>query len=112
LKRQGKQYGLSGSLSLIYIGFLIGLGLLLGPVFTGADPPWVFSFAPPAELLVLLALPLAGIVLTLGFVWQVFQSWMKRQGGWFVRIHNTMILIASLAFIFFLHTWNLLGYQF
>ena len=111
LKGRGKLYRLSGLLSLIYVGFLIGLGLLLGPVFTGADPPWVFSFAPPAELLVLLALPLAGIVLTLGFVWQVYKSWAENQGGRFVRIHNTMILIASLAFIFFLHTWNLLGYQ-
>jgi len=111
LKREGKIYRLSGSLSLIYVGFLIGLGLLLGPVFTGADPPWVFSFAPPTELLVLLALPLVGMVLTLGLAWQVLKSWMESRGGLFARIHNTLILLASLAFIFFLHTWNLLGYR-
>ena len=111
LKRQGNLYGLSGSLSLIYVGFLIGLGLLLGPVFTGIDPPWVFSFAPPTELLVLLALPLVGVALTLGLAWQVLKSWMENRGGLFARIHNTLILLASLAFIFFLHTWNLLGYR-
>ena len=111
LKRKGNSYRLSGSLSLIYVGFLIGLGLLLGPVFTGADPPWMFSFAPPTELLILLALPLIGIVLTLGLAWQVYKSWTENQGGRFVRIHNTLILIASLAFLFFLNTWNLLGYQ-
>jgi len=111
LKRQGKVYGLSGSLSLIYVSFLIGLGLLLGPVFAGVDPPWVFSFAPPTELLVLLALPLAGAVMTLGLAWQIFKSWKDNQSGRFVRLHNTLILIASFSFLFFLNTWNLLGYR-
>ena len=111
LKGRGKLYRLSGSLILVYIAFLIGLGLLLGPVFTGADPPWVFSFAPPVELLVLLVLPLVGIALTLGLAWQMFKSWTESQGGRFVRIHNTLVLLASLGFLLFLNTWNLLGYQ-
>ncbi|MGD8404164.1 MAG: serine hydrolase [Anaerolineales bacterium] len=110
-KRQGKSYALSGSVSLIYIGFLVGMGLLLAPVFAGADPPWALSFAPPTALLVLLALPLVGIAVTLLLAWQVIRSWKERRFGWFVRIHNTLILVASLSFLFFLHTWNLLGYQ-
>jgi len=28
-----------------------------------------------------------------------------------VRVHTTLILVASLSFLFFLHTWNLLGYR-
>ena len=111
LKRQGKLYGVSGSLSLLFVGFLVGLGLLLAPVFAGVDPPWVFSFAPPTELLVLLALPLGGVALTLSLAWQVFRSWKEKRGGWFVRVHNTLILLASFAFLFFLNTWNLLGYR-
>jgi len=111
LKHQGKSYGVSGSLSLLYVGFLVGLGLLLAPVFAGADPPWVFSFAPPAALLVLLALPLFGIPLTLLLAWQVFRSWKGKRDGWFVRVHNTLILLASFAILFFLNTWNLLGYR-
>jgi len=111
LKRQGKFYGVSGPLSLLYVGFLIGLGLLLAPVFAGADPPWAFSFAPPNELFLLLALPLVGAALTLVLAWQVFRSWKEKRGGWFVRIHNTLILLASFAFLFFLNTWNLLGYR-
>jgi hypothetical protein len=110
-KGQGKAYGLSGSLSLLYAGFLIGLGLSLAPVFAGSDPPWAFSFAPPTALLVLLALPLIGVAITLVLALQVFKSWKDIRGGWFVRIHNTLILLASLAFLFFLHTWNLLGYR-
>ena len=110
-KRQGKPYALSGSVSLIYIGFLVGMGLLLAPVFAGSDPPWAFSFAPPAALLVLLALPLVGVLVALLLTVQVVKSWKEKQGGWFVRTHNTLILAASLAFLFFLHTWNLLGYR-
>ena len=111
IKRQGKLYGVSGSLSLLYVGFLVGIGLLLAPVFAGADPPWIFSFAPPTELLVLLALPLFGVVLTLFLAWQVFRSWTEKRGSWFVRVHNMLTLLASFAFLFFLNTWNLLGYR-
>lgn len=110
-KRHGKPYRVSGSLSLLYVCFLVGLGLLLAPVFAGVDPPWVFSFAPPAEMLVLLALPLVGVVLTPLLGWQVFRSWQEERGAWIVRAHNTLILLASLTFLFFLHTWNLLGYR-
>ncbi|PWB70254.1 MAG: hypothetical protein C3F07_17340 [Anaerolineales bacterium] len=111
LKRQEKRYGISGSVSLLYVGFLVGLGLLMAPVFAGSDPPWVFSFAPPTELLVLLALPFVGAALTLSLAWQVFRSWKEKRGGWFIRVHNTLILAASVAFLFFLNTWNLLGYR-
>lgn len=111
IKRQGKSYLLSGSVSMIYAGFLVGMGLLLAPVFAGADPPWVFSFAPPTELLVLLALPLVGVVMTIFLAWWVVRSWKGKRGGWFVRVHNTLALAASIAFLFFLHTWNLLGYR-
>jgi CubicO group peptidase (beta-lactamase class C family) len=110
-KRQGKSYALSGSVSLIYVGFLVGMGLLLAPVFAGADPPWALSFAPPAALLVLLALPLVGVGVTLFLAWQVTRSWKERRSGWFVRIHNTLVLVASLSFLFFLNIWNLLGYR-
>jgi CubicO group peptidase (beta-lactamase class C family) len=111
LKRQGKSYALSGSVSLIYVGFLVGMGLLLAPVFAGADPPWALSFAPTTALLVLLALPLLGVAVTLLLAWQVVRSWREKRAVQFVRIHNTLILVASLAFLFFLHTWNLLGYR-
>jgi len=111
LKRQGNSYALSGSVSLIYVGFLVGIGLLLAPVFAGADPPWALSFAPPTALLVLLALPLVGIVVTLFLTWQVIRLWIEKRTGWFARVHITLILVASLSFLFFLHTWNLLGYR-
>jgi len=111
IKRQRRSYALSGSVSLIFVGFLVGMGLLLAPVFAGADPPWALSFAPPTALLVLLALPLVGIVVTLFLTWQVIRLWVAKRAGWFVRVHITLILVASLSFLFFLHTWNLLGYR-
>jgi len=111
LKRQGKYYALSGSVSLIYVSFLVGMGLLLAPVFAGADPPWALSFTPSTALLVLLALPVVGVVVTLLLAWQIVRSWKEKRSSWFVRIHNTLILVASSTFLFFLHTWNLLGYR-
>ena len=110
-KRQGRSYALSGSVSLIYVSFLVGMGLVLAPVFAGADPPWALSFTPPTALLVLLALPLVGVIATLLLAWQVVRSWREKRSGWFVRIHTTLILAASLAFLLFLNTWNLLGYR-
>jgi hypothetical protein len=83
----------------------------LAPVFAGADPPWALSFAPPISLLVLLALPLVGIAVTIFLAVQVIRLWRENRSGWFVRIHTTLILAASLTFLFFLHTWNLLGYR-
>jgi hypothetical protein len=111
VKRQGRMYALSGFVSLIYLGFLVGLGLLLAPVFAGADPPWALSFAPPTVLLVLLALPLVGVVAVLPLAWQVVRSWREKHPNRFVRVHNTLTLAASLSFLFFLNTWNLLGYR-
>ena len=110
-KRQAQPYAISGLVSLLYLGFLSGMGLLLAPVFAGVDPPWAFSFAPPTALLVLLALPLVGVVLTLVLASHVIRLWRDNQSGWFVRIHNMLVLVASLGFLFFLHTWNLLGYH-
>jgi len=112
IKRRGKEYSLPGSLSLLFLGFLVGLGLVFGPVFVGSDPPWALTFAPPVELFVLLTLPLIGVAMTIWLAWQVVWSWKEKRSGWFVRIHNTLILVASIAFLFFLHTWNLLGYRF
>jgi len=74
-------------------------------------PSWAFSFAQPTALLVLLALPLVGIAMTLLMAWQVARSWRVKRSGWFVRLHNTLILTAGLTFLFFLHTWNFLGYR-
>jgi len=111
IKRRGKDYGLSGSLSLLFLGFLVGLGLLFGPVFASDEPAWALTFAPPVVLLALLALPLVGIVIALLLARQVVRSWKEKRSGWFVRIHNALILVASLSFLFFLHTWNLLGYR-
>jgi len=83
----------------------------MAPVFAGADPPWALSFTPSTALLVLLALPLVGSAVTLFLAVQVIRSWREKRSGWFVRIHTTLILVASLTFLFFLHTWNLLGYR-
>ncbi|MEZ4767398.1 MAG: serine hydrolase [Caldilineales bacterium] len=111
VRRRGRTYALAGAVSLLSLTFLVGLALLLGPVFAGGDPPWSFSFAPPPALLVLLALPLVVAGLTAGLLMQTVRGWRAGRSSRSQHVVNTAVLLASAAFLFFLNTWNLLGYR-
>jgi hypothetical protein len=102
---------ISGTLSLLNLAFVIGLAVVVAPVFAGSDPPWQLSFDPPAALLILLAIPLLTTVLSIVLLIQVVAEWKGKRGSLVTRIHNTLILLGASAFTFFLHTWNLLGYR-
>jgi hypothetical protein len=111
VRRRGRGYALAGMISLLSLAFLIGLGVLMAPVFAGADPPWALSFAPPPALLALLALPLIVAGLTAALLVQNVAAWRNGWGTWRRRGTNALVMVAGLAFLFFLATWNLLGYQ-
>jgi CubicO group peptidase (beta-lactamase class C family) len=102
----------SGLVSTLNLVFLVGFGILFMPVFASPDPAWQFTFAPPLALWILLAVPLltsglVGILLVTNLL-----SWWNRRGTTLMRVHNTLVLMGGMAFIFFLDTWNLLGFRF
>lgn len=112
LRRQAAGRWVSGLVSILNLVFLVGLGILFMPVFASPDPAWEFTFAPSPALWVLLAVPLltsglVGILLVTNLL-----GWWNRQRSTLTRVHNSLVLLGGMAFIFFLDTWNLLGFRF
>lgn len=83
------------------------------PFFTmGRSANWQFSFDPSPQLLLVLALPLVTAALAVGLLVQTGLAWWDGRYTLPTRLHNSLILVGGLAFIFFLNTWNLLGFRF
>jgi len=76
-----------------------------------ADPSFVFkgeSFGLKAAL----ALPVLGLVLTLGAAWVAVTQWRSAAGTMAARIRHVGAVLIALGFFWSLNTWNLLGWRF
>jgi hypothetical protein len=93
--------------SLVNVIFLVGVAVIFGS--TGAGEIW-FGF--PRVLGVLLCLPFVSLVLALVLAVAAFAAW--RWGYWSLRkrVQFSLMAAGALAFIPFLHHWNLLGFHF
>jgi hypothetical protein len=49
---------------------------------------------------------LSGLLVVLALL-----AWFRRYWGLVARIHYSMVAVAVIAFVWFLHAWNLLGYH-
>ena len=59
----------------------------------------------------ILTLGLACAVFTLGAIGVSVVSWKQRYWSLAGRLHYTLVVLAGAAFVWFLYTWNLLGYH-
>jgi hypothetical protein len=100
--------GLVGSMNLLFLG---GLVAIMAPAATGGDI-WQFFFAPSLPLLLVLSIPLGTVVLTVALTVHTVRDCIGGRRGLFTRLHNSLVIVAAVAFLYFLHTWNLLGYRF
>jgi len=66
----------------------------------------------PPILNTLFALPVLAIVLTIGLAVFTVLAWKDRYWGILGRLHYTLVTLAAVVFIPFLHYWNLLGVRF
>jgi CubicO group peptidase (beta-lactamase class C family) len=107
----GQLSWLPGLAAILNLVFLVALGALLMPVATGGDL-WQFSMAPSVQLRVTLALPLIGAGLAAIALADTVAAWMKGRYTTFMRVANSLSLVGGVAFLYFLHTWNLLGWRF
>jgi CubicO group peptidase (beta-lactamase class C family) len=96
---------LAGIMSTLYILTFIGLII----VFSDAVG-LLFGSAVPF-LKIVLAIPLLAVLLTLSTLFFTILAWVKKYWTPCERIHYTLVTLASLAFIWFLHYWNLLGFR-
>jgi hypothetical protein len=91
--------------------FLVVMGFLMLPVATGGDI-WQFSMPPSAPLRITLALPVITSGLAAVAMADTAAAWIKGRSSIFTRLTNSLSLAGAAAFLYFLHTWNLLGWRF
>ncbi|MGD2087115.1 MAG: serine hydrolase domain-containing protein [Candidatus Aminicenantes bacterium] len=96
---------LAGIMSTLYVLTFIGLII----VFSDAVG-LLFGSAVPF-LKILLAIPLLAVLLTFATLFFTILAWVKKYWNPCERIHYTLVALASLAFIWFLNYWNLLGFK-
>lgn len=97
--------GLSGIFSLLNLLFFVGLLMGLG----NTTP---FAFGVPLFFTIVLSIGLVASVLGVVSVAFVVLAWKQRYWSLAGRLHYTLVTFASLAFIWFLNNWNLLGFRF
>ena len=102
---------LSGTVSALNLVFLVALGAILMPVASGGDI-WQFSFAPSLQLRLALVLPGITTLLAAALLAETMLAWRRGRYSLGTRLHNSLVLIAVAAFLYFLNTWNLLGWRF
>lgn len=92
-------------LGLLYAAFLAALTIALS---AGIDE---LIYQLPTALYVALAFPLLAIPVTAVVVWFALKAW--REGWWsaYGRVQYSVIAFGSLAFLWSLNYWNLLGYR-
>ncbi|MGD8750968.1 MAG: serine hydrolase [Anaerolineales bacterium] len=111
LRGGGSSYTLPTLVSGLNLTFLVALILVLMPVITGGDI-WQFSFEPSMMLRIVLVLPLIGIILAAGLLVQTATAWWTQDASLALRLQSSLVLLAVGTFVYFLHTWNLLGWRF
>ncbi len=89
----------------LYILMVIGLLVLLSKI------EGLFFGDSLLFLKILLVLPLISIVLTAFVLVYTIVAWIKGYWTPCQRFHYTLVFLASLGFIWFLHYWNLLGFK-
>lgn len=96
----------AGGMSALYVLFLIGMVIVL------SDTQSIMYGVLPPLLPFVLVLPLLAVVLTIGALGFTVLVWRNRYWGVIGRVHYTLVTLMSLAFIWFLNYWNLLGFRF
>lgn len=87
--------------------FLIGLASLFSVSPTEAE----FIYTIPSWLIALMAVALIAAILALVSIAFVALAWKNSYWGLSGRIHYTLVVLALLAFVWWLNNWNLLGFK-
>ncbi len=94
----------AGGLSALYLIFVTGLAVTVSDQMN-------IIFGVPNEVKVLLALPLIAVLLTVTALFFMIRAWYKKYWTRCARLHYTLVVLASIVFLWFLNFWNLLGYK-
>ena len=91
--------------ALFYLLFFLGMAIVL-------SDPSAIAVEISTGLRVVLLLPLAGLLFTLGALWYAIQIRQQGVGRCVGRWAYTLSVLSFCLFIWQLHVWNLLGWRF
>jgi hypothetical protein len=74
--------------------------------------PLELVYGIPLMLKVILILPLVAIFLTAGSILEAVRIWKNKNGTFCGRLLYSLVVLASLLFLWFLQYWNLLVFPF
>ena len=96
-----------------WVGWVVSaLGLFFAIAFLITSVgPHIAHGLPPATA-PLLVIPLIMTVLTVAMVILAVATWVRRDWSLAWRVYYTLVTLASVAFIWWLYSWNLLGWRF
>jgi len=87
------------------------LAFFIGMFVSISDETALF-FGIPAQVKIFLAFPILAAILTFFALIFMVSAWVKKYWTWCGRLHYTLVVLASIATLWFLNYWNLLGYKF
>ncbi len=87
---------------------ILNLLFIVGNVIWGEK----LVFGIPFAYKVVLGLGVLSAVLTAGALVYAVLAWKERYWGLAFRIYYTLVMVAAVAFIWFLNQWNLLGWRY
>jgi CubicO group peptidase (beta-lactamase class C family) len=93
---------------------ILGIGVLnllfvVGTMLWGNPVP---LFGVSMVYKVVLGLGVVAAVLTIGALVYMVVAWKNSYWGIAARVHYTLVTVAAVAFVWFLNSWNLLGWRF
>ncbi len=91
--------------SAAFLAFLASLVVVL-------RDPMELAFGVPPLLQVVLTIGLGGTALTIAGVFFAVRSWIRGDGSVLARVHYSVVVAAGGAFVWFLDTWNPLGFRY
>jgi CubicO group peptidase (beta-lactamase class C family) len=100
-------YLLAISVSALNVSFLVGLGH-----FGAHTDAYSYLYGMPPVMTALLFIPLVTVGLTLALTVLTGLAWKRRYGSLPGRVYFSLTALVALAFIPFLHYWNLLGFRY
>ncbi len=92
--------------SIINLVFIVVLAVIL------SGDTSALEFGVPVRLRLLLLLPFVSALLAAIMVAYSLMSWKRKRWGRFARVSYICVCMASVAFVWFLGFWNLLGWHF
>jgi hypothetical protein len=94
------------------LGGSLGLVFIIEVVITLMGNASEFVYGVPLGFRLLMIIPIVIAALTAVALALTVLAWKNKYWSSWGRLHYTLVMLAMLGFLWFLNTWNLLGFRF